>query len=111
MKLTSLKSLSKTKPLKPLIKQKKTNRSKYLSELEMIMYSTNLCYYSTKIIYDEIKISNRDEVLHSITKELLRINKILSNKKDWYNLENALTKKEHKENFKRFGITKNRLKS
>lgn len=109
MKLISLKSLSQTKPLKPLIKQKKPNRSRYLSELEMIMYSTNLCYFSTKLYYDEIKISNRDEALHSITRELLRINKIFSNKNDWYNLENALTKKEHKENFKRFGITKRSL--
>jgi hypothetical protein len=109
MKLNSLKSLPTTAKLKPLTKEK-VKRGKYLSEIEMILYSTNLCYYSTKIIYDEIKVKNKDEVLNSITKEMYRIHKILCDKEDWYNLENALTKKEHKENFKRFGITKKSLK-
>lgn len=108
MKLINLKPLSTTATLKPLIKQKKPNRSKYLSELEMIMYSTNLCYYSTKIIYDEIRVKNKDEVLNHITKEMYRIHKILCDK-DWYNLDTALTQKEVNENFKLFGITKKRL--
>ena len=108
MKLINLKPLSTKATLKPLIKQKKPNRSKYLSELEMIMYSTNLCYYSTKIIYDEIRVKNKDEVLNHITKEMYRIHKILCDK-DWYNLDTALTQKEVNENFKLFGITKKRL--
>ena len=108
MNLISLKPLSTTVILKPLTRYKQPNRSKYLCELEMIMYSTNLCYYSTKIIYDEIRVKNKDEVLNHITKEMYRIHKILCDK-DWYNLENALTKKEHKENFKKFGITKRSL--
>lgn len=108
MKLINLKPLSTTATLKSLTRQKQPNRSKYLSELEMIMYSTNLCYYSTKIIYDEIRVKNKDEVLNHLTKEMYRIHKILCDK-DWYNLDTALTQKEVNENFKLFGITKKRL--
>ena len=109
MKLTNLKPLSQTVILKPLTKER-VKGGKYLSQIEMILYSTNLCYYSTKIINYEIKVKNKDEALKNITKEIYRIHKIFCDKDDWYNLDTALTKKEHKENFKRFGIAKKRLK-
>lgn len=109
MKLTNLKSLPITSNLKPLTKQNKPNRSKYLSEIEMIMYSSNLCYFAHKLYYDEVKVKNKSVVMNNLHNELYRLNKILSLKNDWYSLDTALTKKEQKENFKRFGITKNKL--
>ena len=109
MKLTNLKSLPITINLKPLTKQNKPNRSKYLSEIEMIMYSSNLCYFGHKVYCDEIKVKNKSVVMNNLYNELYRMNKILSLKDDWYSIDTALTKKEQKENFKRFGITKKRL--
>lgn len=109
MNLISLKPLSTTVILKPLTRYKQPNRSKYLSEIEMIMYSSNLCYFAHKLYYDEITVKNKSVVMNNLYYELYRINKILSLKEDWYSLDTALTKKEQKENFKRFGITKNKL--
>ena len=110
MKLTNLKSLPIKSNLKPLTKQNKPNRSnKYLTEIEMILYSSNLCYFAHKLYYDEIKVKNKSVVMNNLHSELYKLNKILSLKEDWYSLDTALTKKEQKENFKRFGITKNKL--
>ena len=109
MKLTNLKSLPITINLKPLIKQNKPNRSKYLTEIEMIMYSSNLCYFAHKLYYDEVTVKNKSVVMNNLHNELYKLNKILSLKDDWYSLDTALTKKEQKANFKRFGITKKKL--
>ena len=109
MKLTNLKSLPITSNLKPLTKQNKSNKSKYLSEIEMILYSSNLCYFAHKLYYNEITVKNKSVVMNNLHNELYRINKILSLKEDWYSLDTALTKKEQKANFKRFGITKKKL--
>ena len=60
MKLTNLKSLPIKSNLKPLTNQNKPNRSnKYLTEIEMILYSSNLCYFAHKLYYDEIKVKNK----------------------------------------------------
>ncbi|MFY4785749.1 hypothetical protein ACOTVT_10120 [Aliarcobacter butzleri] len=109
MKLTSLKSLHTLNNLKPLTKRNKPNRNKYLSELEMIMYSSNLCYFAHRLFYDEVTVKNKSVVMNNLNNELYRLNKILSLKDNWYSLDTALTKKEQKENFKRFGITKRSL--
>ena len=109
MKLTNLKSLPITSNLKPLTKQNKPNISKYLSEIEMILYSSNLCYFAHKLYYNEVTVKNKSVVMNNLHNELYKLNKILSLKNDWYSLDTALTKKEQKENFKRFGITKKKL--
>jgi len=106
-KRCNLKPLATIKPLTPQTKIK-VSRSKYLSSMEMLLYSSNLCYYSTRIIRNEIIVDNRDLILNQLEKEVLRMYKLLS-KDDFYTLENAMTKKEQKENFKKFGITKKSL--
>ena len=108
MKLNSIDPLpQRVTTLKPLIK-KKVKRGNYLSNMEMILYSTNLCYYSMRILRNEIIVNDREMILNSIMKETIRMSKIL-NTKDWYNIDTVLTQKEVKENFKRFGITKKSL--
>ncbi len=107
MNCNSLKPLATIKPLTPQNKPK-LSRSKYLSSMEMLLYSSNLCYYSTRIIRNEVIVNNRDLILNQIEKEVYRMYKLLSND-DFYNLQNVMTKKEHRENFKKFGITKKSL--
>jgi hypothetical protein len=74
----------------------------------MILYSTNLCYYSSRILRNEIIVNNREIILNSLMIEIYRIYKILCSD-NWYNLNTVLTQKEVNENFKLFGITKKRL--
>ena len=71
MKCESIKPLpTRIKALKPLTKEK-FKRGKYLNEIEMILYSTNLCYYSSRILRNEIIVDNREMLLNSLTKEML----------------------------------------
>ena len=107
MKCNSIKPIGNIKPLTALTKEK-IKRSNYLSKMEMILYSTNLCYYSTRIIRNEIEVNNRNFILDELSKEVYRMHKLL-NKQEFDNLENVMTKKEYKDNFKRFGITEKRL--
>ena len=108
MKCESIKPLpTRIKALKPLTKEK-FKRGKYLNEIEMILYSTNLCYYASRILHNEILVNNREKILNSLMIEIYRIYKILCNE-NWYNLDTALTQKEVNENFKLFGITKKSL--
>ena len=74
----------------------------------MILYSTNLCYYASRILRNEINSTHREHILNILFAEVYRMNVILS-KKDWYSLEDTLTQKEVNEKFKLFGITKKSL--
>ena len=107
MKLNNLKAIKQLQQLKPLHKEK-ISRGKYLNEIEMISYGSNLAYYSMRILRNEIQVNNRDKILNDVTKEIIRVTAILSND-DFYILENGMTKKQHKENFKRFGITAKKI--
>jgi len=75
----------------------------------MILYSTNLCYFTTKIIYNQIKVKNKEEVLTHLKKEIARVRKIISDDEFFINSDNYLTKKQHKENFKKLGITPKKI--
>jgi len=91
------------------LKQKETKRAyQYLSNVEMILYSTNLCYYTHKILNNEIKVKNRDVVINNVMNEVYRMNNLLK-KDDWYSLENVLSVSDKKANFKKFGITDKKL--
>ena len=60
MKCESIKPLpTRIKALKPLTKEK-FKRGKYLNEIEMILYSTNLCYYASRILHNEIIVNIAD---------------------------------------------------
>ncbi len=107
MKLNNLKSIKQLQEIQSITKTK-VSKGKYLSELEMILYCTNITYYSMRILRNEIKVNNRDKILSDVTKEINRIYSILL-KDDFYSIENAMTQKQHKENFKRFGITAEKL--
>jgi len=107
-KLQPLQELKLLKRLKPL-KQGKRECSPRLSSIEMILYSTNLCYYATRIIHNQIKVKNKDDVLMHLRKEIKRVHKIISDDEFLINSDNYLTKKQRKENLKRFGITPKKL--
>ncbi len=108
MKCERLKPLpTRVKGLKPLTKQK-FKRVKYLNQVEMICYSTNICYYTWKILNHIITPPNREQLLNSLSMEVYRMSKMLS-KNDWYQVGEILTTQEHKEKFKLFGITKKSL--
>jgi ribosome biogenesis protein Nip4 len=108
MKLNNIKPLSKRVGIIKPLKKEKTVRVKYLSSIEMILYSADLCYYSTMIIRNQIKKKNKYKILYAIEKEVHRMYKIIS-RDDWYSTEDILTKKELNENFKKFGIRKKDL--
>ena len=107
MKLNNLKSIKQLQEIQSINKTK-VSKGKYLSELEMILYCTNITYYSMRILRNEIKVNNRDKILSDVTKEINRIYSILL-KDDFYSIENVMTKKEQKESFKKFGITAKKL--
>lgn len=53
-------------------KEPKPIKSKYLSSVGIICYSTNLCYLSMKILHDEIKVKNKYEVCNKLMQEIKR---------------------------------------
>ena len=111
MKSNFFQPLQELKPLKRLkpLKQEKRERLPRLSSIEMILYSTNLCYFATRIINHQIKVKNEVEVLVHLKKEIARVREIISDDEFFLNDDNYLTKKQHKENFKRFGITPKKI--
>lgn len=100
--LPSLKSLDNLQGLKPLQKSKISTNKKYLNELELILYSTNLCYYSTRILRNEIEVKNRNEVLNIVTDEVGKLYNLLS-KKDFL-LHSNYTQEDTKAFFKKVGL-------
>lgn len=114
MKLNSLQSLKHMRglrdipSLKPLIKTSVTPSKGTLSEIEVILHSTNLCYFTMRLLRDEIFVNNRDKVLNMAMQEVKNINALLS--KSNYDEETTLSHKEVKETFKRLGIKPRHIK-
>jgi hypothetical protein len=104
MKLNSLKSLDSIKRLKPLdsITPKEKVNINPLNEIDIILYSTNLCYYATRILRNEIKVNNGEIKVNIISKELLKLNRLLS-KRDFL-LQSNYTKKDTREFYKKIGL-------
>lgn len=107
--LQSLKSLDKLPRLKPLQQNKISTNKKYLDELELILYSTNLCLFSTRILRNEIEVKNRNAVLNIVTNEVGKLYNLLS-KKDFL-LHSNYTKKDTREFFKKIGLKPKHIKN
>lgn len=114
MKLNSLQSLRELKEIDdvPQLKSLFTTRAIIakgkLSEIELILHSTNLCYFTMRLLRDEIYVNNRDKVLNMAMQEVNNINALLS--KSNYDEETTLSHKEVKETFKRLGVKPKHIK-
>lgn len=100
--LQSLKSLDNLPRLKPLQQNKISTNKKYLNEVELILYSTNLCLFGARILRNEIQVKNRNEVLNIVTDEVEKLYNLLS-KRDFL-LHSNYTKKDTREFFKKVGL-------
>lgn len=100
--IKSLKSLS------TINHTKKINRSNLLNEIDLILYSTNLCLFSTRVIRDEIKVKDYRTTLNMLNNEILKLHNILLKKDFIYH--SSYTKKDTKEFFKKVGIKPRHLK-
>jgi len=104
--LRHLKNLDILPSIKPLQRIKTTN---LLNEMELILYSTNLCLFSARILRDEIQIQNRNEVLSMVNDEINKLYNILS-KKD-ISLHNNYSKKDTKDFFKKVKLKPKHIKN
>lgn len=106
---SDIKSLKQLKPLEKLKGLSiPTNREKYLDEIEILTYSSNLCLYGARIIRNEIKINNRDKVLSLVTNEISKLYNLLS--KDSFLLDSTYTKKNIKIFTKEIGMKPKHIK-
>lgn len=101
MKLTKIQTIQKLEKLIPL-KNKEVDRNKYLDEMDIILYSTNLCLYASRISNDEIKVNNKYEVLNKLNIEINNLYNLLS-KKDFIQAS-IYTQKSKKEFLKSVGL-------
>lgn len=112
MKLNSLRAIKNfdtLQGLKPLQYTKVSINKSLLSEMELILYSTNLCLFSSRILRNEIKVKNRNEVLNIVTNEVGKLYNLLT-KKDFL-LHSNYTKKDTREFFKKVGLKPKHIKT
>lgn len=108
-----LQSLSKLKQLQPIqsIKQLSFKRLEAketpLNEIELILYSTNLCLYSMRILRNEITVRNREAKLQALMREAAKMHSLLS-QRDFY-LHSTYTKSNTKKFFKQVGLRPHHL--
>lgn len=108
MKLNSLQSLRRLEDvgsvpsLRPLVYQRVTIDKSLMSEIDLILYSTNLCLFSARILRNEIQIPNRDETLTKVNNEIMKLYNLLS-KKDFI-LHSEYAHKDTKQFFKSVGL-------
>lgn len=53
-------------------KEPKPIKNKYFSSVDIICYSANLCYIASKVIHDEIKVKNPNQVINDLMQEVKR---------------------------------------
>lgn len=106
--LRELESIGTIQSVKPMIYKRVTIDKSRLSEIELILYSTNLCLFSARILRDEINVPNREGTLNAVSKEILKLYSILSTK-DYY-LHSDYTKQDTKKFFKSVGLKPKHIK-
>lgn len=109
MKLNNIKPLKSIALLQKLQRERKPRAENYLNELEVILYSTNICYFTSRILNDEIKVDNREYKLSMLNSEMLKLNRLISKRNIL--LESEYTKKNTKEFFKKVGLKQKYLKT
>jgi hypothetical protein len=100
--LSQLKQLYRLQSIKPLSKERPEPLKIPISEIELILYSSNLCLFSMRILRDEIKVKNREGTLNAVNKEILKLYSLLS-KDDYYQYATH-TKNDTKKFFKDIGL-------
>ena len=107
MKLHKLQSIKQINQL-PNLQPKITINRNSLNQIELILYSTNLCLFSMRILRDEIVIKNRNKTLQIVNNEVRKLYTLLS--KEDYLFHSNYTKKSTKEFFKKIGLKPKHLK-
>ena len=97
-----LKDLNTLPSLKPLQSARITIDRSHLNEIELILYSTNLCLFSMRILRNEIQVSNRTNVLNVVMNEAGKLYNLLS--KQNILQHSNYTKKDTKTFFKSVGL-------
>jgi len=80
MKLTKLQELRSIENIPPLNKVVKINTKVLVSDLDIILYSTNLLYYASQILNNQIDVKNRDEILKLTTDEAIKMHNLIKQK-------------------------------
>lgn len=106
--LQALKQLKPLQCIRPLKKEPLKRLETPLSEIELILYSTNLCYHSMNILRGETIVKNREAKLQALNRETLKICSLLQ--MDNYYFHSTYTKENTKKFFKDVGIRAEHLK-
>jgi uncharacterized protein YoxC len=100
--LTPLKGLQNLQAIKPLQKERPHTKGVILNEIEVILYSTNLCLYCMRILRDEITVKDRERKLKQLAHEISNLSSLIS-QKDFYH-HSTYTKQNTKSFFKSVGL-------
>ncbi len=101
----------KFKPLKQLHRLrglvKKEAVDKELSQIELILHSTNVNLFAMRLIHDEIIVPNKAEIMAMTLAEIRRMHTMLH----VWDEEDSITCKDAKQTFKRLGIKPKHIKT
>ena len=106
MKLKQLQTLPILSEIKPLQTQNQ-KKAEYLSTIEFLLYTADLCLFSTLLLRNEITIKNKDFILANITNEIKVLDNIL--KED--NLSKQISIKHKKDFLKKVGLKPKHLRN
>lgn len=105
--LQALKQLQPLQPIKALQKERQTPKETPLSEIELISYSVNICYYSMRILRNEITVQNREAKLNALMQEVIKTGTLLQ-RDDFYH-HSTYTKQNTKSFFKSVGLRRHHI--
>ena len=80
MKLTKLQELRSIETLPSINKVMRTNMRVLVSDLDILVYSVNLCFYASQILNNKINVKNRDEILRLTTDEAMKMYNLIKKK-------------------------------
>jgi hypothetical protein len=100
--LQGLKQIKSLQSIKPLSKQPPERLETPLSEIELILYSTNICYHSMNILRGDTVVKNREAKLKALMQEVTKVGTLLQ--MDNFYLHSTYTKENTKKFFKQVGI-------
>jgi len=106
--LQALEQLKPLQSIKALQREPLERLETPLNEIELILYSTNLCYHSMNIIRGETIVTNREAKLKALMSEVTKVGTLLH--RDDYYLHSTYTQKDTKKFFKDVGIRAKHLK-
>jgi len=95
MKFKPLKQLHR---LKGLVKKEAVDKE--LSQIELLLHSTNVNLFAMRLIHDEIIVPNKAEIMAMTLAEIRRMHTMLH----VWDEEDSITCKDAKQTFKRLGI-------